>query len=228
MAYLQSLPRPEAVLKENYVRFVESPGIQRFLERGGSICIACNGRPLEDLLVLAELGHQRFGEKYVQEGAKKLQNLYQHYPEIRRQYFGKLQTNKIKQVVTHFDHVESVASKREIDHLVKYRNTNNEFDTKSFFLQVNIGAEPQKNGVSPDRAREVLNYATSKGLQIDGLMGIPPKLQEPKSYFKALRKLADQLALPGCQMGFSKDYKEAIAQGSTHLRIGSLVFDGCK
>lgn len=220
------LLKRENLLKENYLHFIERPEIQRFTEIGGIICLACNGRPLSDLLVLAEIGHITFGEKYVQEGIPKLNELQTHYPKIRKQYFGKLQTNKIKPIVSNFDHLESVAREKEIDYIVKYLPDPIQREKLSFFLEVNIGNEPQKNGASPKDAVRVLEYAKAKNLQIDGLMGIPPKNMDPKPYFKALRRLADKLGLNGCQMGFSRDYKDAIDLGSTHIRIGTLVFEG--
>lgn len=226
MPYPLRAPQPARRLRDNYLRFMEQPEIRDFTDRGGVVCLACNGRPVEDLCALAELGHTTFGEKYVQEGLPKLKQLQARFPNVRRQYFGKLQTNKIKQVIQHFDHVESVASEREIDHLKKHLTSYAEETKRTFFMEVNIGQEPQKNGVLPANARHLLDYATEKGLPIDGLMGIPPKVLDPKPFFVSLRKLADQLHLPGCQMGFSRDYKEAIALGSTHIRIGTLVFDG--
>jgi uncharacterized pyridoxal phosphate-containing UPF0001 family protein len=144
---------------------------------------------------------------------------------VRCQYFGKLQTNKIKKIVSRFDTLESVASKREIDFLVKYKDQL-PFDTKTFFLEVNIGKEAQKNGVPLEQVDHLLGYATTKDLKISGLMTIPPKWEDPVPFFKQLRKLADQLGLESCQMGFSADYPQAIDCGATHIRIGRLIFEG--
>jgi uncharacterized pyridoxal phosphate-containing UPF0001 family protein len=226
MPYSLAAPQEEKILRENYFKFLKQAIIQSFLKQNGTICLACNGRPVDDLFYLGTLGHITFGEKYVQEGVPKLNALKVEHPQIKKQYFGKLQTNKIKVVLNHFDTIESVASKREIDYLVKYAPKIADFHEKSYFLEVNLGEEPQKNGVFPKEVENVLVYAQDQKLPIAGLMTIPPKHLNPTPFFKRLRSMADQFGLKNCQMGFSKDYKEAIDCGSTHLRIGRLVFAG--
>jgi hypothetical protein len=224
MAYELALPQKTEILRENYFKFIEQPIIENFLKRGGTICLACNGRPVEDLAYLSTLGHIDFGEKYVQEGIPKLKALKDIHPHIRRQYFGKLQTNKIKSVVTHFDTIESVSTKREIDFLVKYQALVGVGNPKLFFLEVNLGKEPQKNGALPQEVEELLMHAQSKKLIVSGLMTIPPKMEDPVPYFKKLREMANLFGLKHCQMGFSKDYEMAIDCGTTRLRIGGAVF----
>jgi hypothetical protein len=226
MAYELAPPQKKEILKENYFKFIKQPIVENFLKKGGTICLACNGRPVEDLAFLSSLGHIDFGEKYVQEGIPKMKALKAVHPHIRRQYFGKLQTNKIKSVLTYFDTIESVSSKREIDFLVKHKALVGGGYPKLFFLEVNLGKEPQKNGVLPSGAEEVLAYAQNKNLILSGLMTIPPKNENPAPFFKRLRGMVDQYGLKHCQMGFSKDYEKAIDYGSTRLRIGGAVFIG--
>ncbi|GAB2990666.1 YggS family pyridoxal phosphate-dependent enzyme [Cyclobacterium sediminis] len=224
MAYELSLPQKTEVLRENYFQFIGQPIIDSFLKRGGTICLACNGRPVEDLVFLSSLGHIDFGEKYVQEGVPKLKTLKANHPQIIRQYFGKLQTNKIKAVLQNFDTIESVSSKREIDFLVKYKVPDG--IPKVFFMEVNLGKEPQKNGVFEQEAEDLLIYAQDQKINISGLMTIPPKKDNPIPFFNKLRTMADRFGLEQCQMGFSRDYEMAIDCGSTRLRIGGAVFSG--
>jgi len=226
MAYELALPLKTEILRENYLKFIGQPIIENFLKGGGTICLACNGRPVEDLVCLSTLGHIDFGEKYVQEGIPKLKALKDIHPHIRRQYFGKLQTNKIKSVLTHFDTIESVSSKREIDFLVRQHAVVEESSPKLFFLEVNLGKEPQKNGVLPHGAEELLVHAQNQKLNISGLMTIPPKNENPVPFFKQLREMVDLFGLKHCQMGFSRDYEMAIDCGTTRLRIGGAVFSG--
>lgn len=226
MAYNLSEPQNHNVLRENYLKFIEQPIVNDFLKNMGTICLACNGRPADDLAYLTTLGHITFGEKYVQEGVPKLKLLKQIHPHVKRQYFGKLQTNKIKSVIINFDSIESISSKREIDYILKYKHIIDGFSKKQFFLEVNLGEEPQKNGVVPKDAEKTLNYARENKLEISGLMTIPPKTLNPIPFFKRSRTMADEFDMKYCQMGFSKDYKEAIDCGSTHLRIGRLIFGG--
>jgi hypothetical protein len=91
-------------------------------------------------------------------------------------------------------------------------------------VQVNIGEEPQKAGVAPGELDALLEACRGLGLAIEGLMCIPPADQPPAPFFARLRELAARHALPVASMGMSGDYAEAIAQGATHVRVGSAIF----
>lgn len=205
--------------QELYLHLVATPSMRAFLQDGGTLTIATEHRAVEDIMELIAVGQRHFAEKYVQEAQRKILKIREMHPYVRWHFFGKLQTNKVKHIVRSFHCVETVASHRQADHIVAQ-----DVQPESVFVQVNLGREPQKNGVAPDEAPTLIEYALRQGLPLRGLMAIPPKADAPAPHFRQLRALADQFALPYCQMGFSADYEIAIDCGATHLRLGTRIF----
>ena len=136
---------------------------------------------------------------------------------------GKLQTNKAKKAIELFDFIHSLDSSKLGDILKK-----REIELKkklSYFIQINIGDETQKGGISPNNAREFLKYCQSQiNLDIIGLMVIPPNDGSVEKYFEEISKLNFNLGLKHLSMGMSEDYKMAVKFKSTFLRIGSAIF----
>jgi pyridoxal phosphate enzyme (YggS family) len=179
------------------------------------------------------IGLSIFGESRVQEAREKFAG--QLPADMRLTMIGQLQTNKVRQALQVFDRVESVDRMSLIQALEREAAR---IDTRfSVLLQVNIGREPQKSGSLPEDAVELAqSIAASPHLRLDGLMGIAPLVDsaaEARPYFRSLRELRDQLRddvgagdLGVLSMGMSGDFEAAIAEGATHVRIGSAIFGG--
>lgn len=208
-------------LQERYFNFMNQSSIQHFIGAGGIVTIAAEARDFHQVNALALAGHRHFAEKYWQESEKK----YVHPHNLHLHYFGVLQSNKIRRIMQHFHHVEGIASIRQADIVARLlKEETNPLTAQNFFVQLNIGKEPNKNGIAPEIAPDLIEHCLILNLPITGLMTIPPKADAPAPHFKALRKLADYYGLPHCQMGFSRDYAIAIDCGATHLRIGTAIW----
>ena len=136
---------------------------------------------------------------------------------------GKLQSNKAKDAVKLFDYIHSVDNQKLADALSKHQlNLNKKLN---YFIQVNIGNEIQKSGISISELDDFYNYCVNeKKLEIIGLMIIPPNDNNTIKYFKTINELNSSLALKELSMGMSADYLEALNHGATFVRIGSSIF----
>ena len=169
-----------------------------------------------------DAGQRVFGENRVQEAAAKFPALKASHPDLELHLIGPLQTNKAREAVALFDVIESVDRERLARELAKEMARAGR--RPRLYVQVNIGEEPQKAGVAPGELDALLEACRGLGLAIEGLMCIPPADQPPAPFFARLRELAARHALPVVSMGMSGDYAEAIAQGATHVRVGSAIF----
>lgn len=169
-----------------------------------------------------DAGQRVFGENRVQEAAAKFPQLKARYPDLELHLIGPLQTNKAREAVALFDVIESVDREKLARELAKEMARAGR--RPRLYVQVNIGEEPQKAGVAPGELDALLAACRGLGLAIEGLMCIPPADQPPAPFFARLRELAARHALPVASMGMSGDYVEAIAEGATHVRVGSAIF----
>jgi len=169
-----------------------------------------------------DAGQRVFGENRVQEAAAKFPALKASHPDLELHLIGPLQTNKAREAVALFDVIESVDREKLARELAKEMARAGR--RPRLYVQVNIGEEPQKAGVAPGELDALLEACRGLGLAIEGLMCIPPADQPPAPFFASLRELAARHALPVVSMGMSGDYAEAIAQGATHVRVGSAIF----
>jgi len=168
-------------------------------------------------------GQRLFGENRVQEAQSKWPGLKATYPDIELHLIGPLQTNKARDAVALFDVIESVDRDKVAIALKKEMAAQNRH--LPCYIQVNIGAEEQKSGIPVDEALAfVARCRDEHGIDVVGLMGIPPLDQAPGPYFALLRQLADQAKLPNVSMGMSGDFEIAIEMGATHVRVGSALF----
>ena len=136
---------------------------------------------------------------------------------------GKLQSNKAKKAVEIFDYIHSLDSKELADILAKTQKKLNK--SLKYFIQVNLGNEVQKSGISYGEVDAFYNYCTNeKKLNILGLMAIPPNDNKVADHFKSIAELNASLGLKELSIGMSSDYQEALKYNSTHLRIGSSIF----
>ena len=168
-------------------------------------------------------GQKIFGENRVQEAINRWQKRLETIKGLELRLIGPLQTNKVKQSLNLFDVIETIDREKLAIEIAK--NLHPKTKTKSFYIQVNTGSEPQKSGIDPIEADSFINYCTKElNLPIVGLMCIPPVNEEPSMHFLLLQKIANRNNLLELSMGMSSDYKDAIKFGATSVRIGSLLF----
>lgn len=170
-----------------------------------------------------EAGHRVFGENRVQEAKGKWPELKARYPDIELHLIGPLQSNKAKEAVELFDVIHTIdrpkIAKAISEEMIKQGKP------LRLFVQVNTGEEPQKAGVMPREAKAfVAMCRDTLGLNIEGLMCIPPVDEEPAVHFAFLDKLATTCGLAGRSMGMSSDFDVAVQFGATHVRVGSAIF----
>lgn len=168
-------------------------------------------------------GQRVFGENRVQEAAGKWPELRQDYPDLTLHLIGPLQTNKIKQAVDVFDVIETVDREKLARGLAKeFARVGKQLPV---FIQINTGEEPQKAGISPKDADAFIALCRDElGLEVRGLMCIPPADEEPSLHFALLAKIAARNGLDQLSMGMSGDFETAIAFGATHVRVGTAIF----
>jgi PLP dependent protein len=170
-----------------------------------------------------EAGQRVFGENRVQEAKAKWPGLMSAYPGIALHLIGPLQSNKAKEAVALFDAIHSVDRPSICEALAKEIKSQNR--RPELFVQLNTGEEPQKAGVAPADADAFIAGCRDKyGLQISGLMCIPPVNEAPASHFALTAKIAARNGLKNLSMGMSADFAVAIQFGATHVRVGSAIF----
>jgi pyridoxal phosphate enzyme (YggS family) len=170
-----------------------------------------------------QAGQRRFGENRVQEAAAKFPALKAEYPDLELHLIGPLQTNKVKEAAALFDVIQSLDRIRLADALAAERGRSGRIPR--LFVQVNTGEEPQKAGVLPREAGNLIAYARDMlKLPVDGLMCIPPADDDAAPHFALLLKLARAHGLTNLSMGMSGDFELAVKFGATHVRVGSAIF----
>src|SRR5712671_46432 len=177
----------------------------------------------EAILPVIAAGQHVFGENRVQEAKAKWPGLMSAHPGIALHLIGPLQSNKAKEAVALFDAIHSVdrpsiceALSKEIDRQQR---------APQLFVQLNTGEEPQKVGIAPAEADAFIAACREKyGLQISGLMCIPPVDDAPAPHFALTAKIAARNGLKNLSMGMSADFAIAIQFGATHVRVGSAIF----
>jgi pyridoxal phosphate enzyme (YggS family) len=177
---------------------------------------------IDKILPLIEYGHLDYGENKVQEAVEKWTDIKQKNPKIKLHMIGKLQTNKVKFAVQIFDYIHSVDSEKLAKKIVDEQNKINK--KIKIFLQVNIGDESQKSGINKTDLRKLINYNREIGLDVIGLMCIPPANTDPENYFKEMKKLNSDVGFTELSMGMSSDFIVAVKHSSTYVRVGSSIF----
>ena len=168
-------------------------------------------------------GQKIFGENRVQEATNRWKKRLETNLDLELRLIGPLQTNKVKQSLNLFDVIETVDREKIAIQIAK--NLHEKIKTKSFYVQVNTGNEPQKSGINPLDADTFIKFCIKDlNLPIVGLMCIPPISEESSMHFLLLQKIAKRNNLLELSMGMSSDYKDAIKFGATSVRIGSLFF----
>tara|TARA_Y100001958_G_C21227975_1_gene553443 strand:+ start:359 stop:1009 length:651 start_codon:yes stop_codon:yes gene_type:complete len=178
---------------------------------------------LDHIKPLIDHGHDHFGENKVQEALSKWQSIKKENQKLKLHMVGKLQSNKAKDAFKIFDYIHSLDSQKLAD--IFSNCEHNTSKRLNYFIQVNLGNEPQKSGIPTNEIDSFYDYCMrEKKLNVLGLMVIPPNDSNAKKYFKTLYDLNNSLGLKDLSMGMSSDYEEAIQNNSTFVRIGSLIF----
>jgi len=186
------------------------------------VCVSKTFGP-EEIIPVLEAGHRVFGENRVQEAHGKWPSLREQYENVALHLIGPLQSNKAREAVALFDAIHTLdrpglakVLAQEIDRAGR---------RPELFIQVNTGEELQKAGVAPAEADDFIARCRNEfGLEIAGLMCIPPVQDPPSPHFALLRKIAARNGLSRLSMGMSGDFEQAIMLGATHVRVGSAIF----
>ena len=206
----------------NNFNFIQNKinGISKFTRT----VVVSKKRSYDQIQPLLQANHLDYGENQIQEALNKWPSIIASNKEIRLHLIGRLQSNKAKAAFNLFEFIHSLDS----DKLAKIFSTL-EQETgikKKYFIQVNIGNENQKAGISLDKLNQFSSYCVKQlNLNILGLMCIPPVNQDPKKHFIKLNQLNVNNGFKELSMGMSNDYVDAIQCGSTCVRIGSAIFD---
>lgn len=180
-------------------------------------------QPDERIKEALAAGQRVFGENRVQEAEQRWRERRLAYPDLSLHLIGPLQTNKVKSAVKLFDVIETIDREKLAKALAKEMHEQGQ--DLPCFIQVNTGEEEQKGGVYPSDLEALYDFAYGEcGLDIVGLMCIPPAEEPPALHFALLKKYADELGLSQLSMGMSSDYEAAIALGATSIRVGTGVF----
>ena len=177
---------------------------------------------LNNIVPILNNGHVHFGENKVQEAENKWSAIKNDYKNLQLHMVGGLQSNKAKRAVKLFDYIHSLDNDRLA---LKISQSEKELDKKiKLFIQVKISDEKQKSGINLKLLNDFYNYCIKDlSLNVIGLMCLPPIDINSDKYFKLLNKYAIKLNLKELSMGMSSDYESAILNGSTFLRIGTLI-----
>ena len=177
---------------------------------------------IDKILPLIEYGHVDFGENKVQEAIEKWTDIKKTNLQIKLHMIGKLQTNKVKYAVRIFDYIHSVDSTKLAKKIADEQNKINK--KIKVFLQINIGDEDQKSGINKAEANQLVTYCKEIGLDLIGLMCIPPANVDPNNYFEEMNQLNKSFGFEDLSMGMSSDYLIAAKHFATYVRVGSSIF----
>lgn len=205
-------------------------------DRIAEACLRANRPPAEVTLVAVSkthpaaaveaalyCGQMTFGENRVQEAEGKFPALRPTWPALRLHLIGALQTNKAREAVRVADVIESLDRPKLAlalrDAMAK------EGRAPRLLVQVNTGDEPQKAGIARTEADAFIRTCREEhGLPVEGLMCIPPAEDDPRPHFALLAEMAARHGLTTVSMGMSGDFEAAIAEGATHVRVGTAIF----
>jgi len=179
-------------------------------------------QPEDRVLPVLDAGHRLFGENRVQEAAGKWPGWRDRFGDVAVHLLGPLQSNKARQAMELFQAIHSLDRPKLAQSFARLAQELGH--CPDLFVQVNTGAEPQKAGVLPDDADRFIKDARTLDLPIVGVMCIPPVDEDPAAHFAQLADIGARNGLDSLSMGMSDDFEIAIAQGATHVRVGSAIF----
>ena len=177
---------------------------------------------IDKIIPLLKHGHLDYGENKVQEALDKWTEIKLENPNIQLHMIGKMQSNKVKFAVKLFDYIHSVDSEKLAKKIADEQEKVNR--KIKIFIQVNIGNEDQKSGISKNKLNNLISCCDKFNLNVVGLMCIPPANVDSSIYFKELNLLNKDFGFLDLSMGMSSDYLKASENSATYLRIGSSIF----
>ena len=192
------------------------------LKTDPKIIVVTKTFPLNKIIPLLQNGHIHYAENKIQEAENKWIDIKNRYKDLQLHMIGKLQTNKAKKAIKLFDYIHSLDNDKLA---LKLSHHEKELNKKvKLFIQVKLSEEDQKSGVQLNELNNFYNYCTNElSLNVIGLMCLPPIDSNAHEYFKILKKNAEKLNLKDLSMGMSSDYEQAISNGSTYLRLGTII-----
>jgi len=195
---------------------------QKQLKTKPKIIVVTKTFPVKNILPLLDSGHLHYGENKIQEAETKWGEIKKNYKNLRLHMVGKLQSNKAKKAVDLFDYIHSLDSEKLASKISQYQKELNK-DVK-LFIQLNLGDEKQKSGIAASNLKSFYNFCINDlSLNVIGLMCLPPIDSDSDKYFKLLKRSSDNLNLKELSMGMSSDFENAVINGSTYLRLGTLI-----
>jgi hypothetical protein len=216
------MEQPESLLAAVRERIAHAARIARRAPDEITLVAVSKTHGPEAILPLIAAGQRVFGENRVQEAEGKWPALVEANPGLELHLVGQLQSNKAEEAVRLFDCIHSLDRPSLVGALARAMD---KADRRvPCFVQVNIGAEPQKGGCAIADLPALLAEARGADLPVIGLMCVPPAGIEPAPFFALLDKLAADHGLAGRSMGMSDDFETAIMLGATHVRVGSALF----
>lgn len=192
------------------------------LSKDVTLVVVSKFHGVDKIIEAVKAGQKVFAENRVQESYAKWPTIKSQYPDIELHLIGALQSNKVAEAVKLFDVIESVDRHKLADLLIKEMRKQQKFIP--CLIQINIGKELQKAGVMPEEADDFIKYSVDKGLNIIGLMCIPPENENPEPYFRQMKVLSERHNLKVLSMGMSTDFESAIKCGATQVRVGTAIF----
>ena len=192
------------------------------LKTDPKIIVVTKTFPLNEIIPLLQNGHIHYAENKIQEAENKWIDTKNRYKDLQLHMIGKLQTNKAKKAIKLFDYIHSLDNDKLA---LKLSHHEKELNKKvKLFIQVKLSEENQKSGVQLNELNNFYNYCTNElSLNVIGLMCLPPVDSNAHEYFKILKKNAEKLNLKDLSMGMSSDFELAISNGSTYLRLGTII-----
>jgi len=183
---------------------------------------ASKAQPPERIQAALDAGQRTFGENYVQEAIAHWADRRAAYPDLKLHMIGPIQSRKARDVVTWFDVIETLDRPKLAQALAKEMRRQDR--NPPCFIQVNTGLEPNKAGVAPSETDGFVAECRDLGLDVVGLMAIPPADEEPSLHFALLGQIAARNGLTQLSMGMSADFEIAVQFGATYVRVGSALF----
>jgi PLP dependent protein len=206
---------------KNYNSIINS--IKLFSKKTTLIVVTKN-QELNKINLLINAKHLDFGENRIQEAILKWKNLISTNTQLKLHLIGRLQSNKAKEAFQIFHYIHTLDNEKLAQIFSKFESSSSK--KIKYFIQVNIGNEPQKNGIALDKLNQFVKYCINDlKLNVIGLMCIPPLEIDPSKYFIKLADLAKENNLNQLSMGMSNDYEYAIKNGATFVRVGSKIFN---
>ena len=195
---------------------------QKQLKTKPKIIVVTKTFSLDKITPLIENGHIHFGENKIQEAEDKWVDIKKQFSDLRLHMVGKLQSNKAKKAVKIFDYIHSLDNEKLASKICQYEK---ELGKKiKLFIQINLAEESQKSGILLNDLNDFYYYCTKELLlNVIGLMCLPPIESSSLKYFKMLKNTAKKLNLKDLSMGMSSDFEQAIINGSTYLRLGTII-----